>query len=67
MRNTLIFLSLLLFSCSDNLFNSNQTENNQLNRSSFVNDITLQSIFDASESRDGYSKSREYRELYLFI
>ena len=32
MRNILLFLLLLLFSCSDNLFNPNKTDNTSLNR-----------------------------------
>ena len=32
MRNILLFLLLLLFSCSDKLFNPNQTDNTSLNR-----------------------------------
>ena len=34
MRYLLLFLSLLLFSCSDNTLNPNETENNQIARSS---------------------------------
>ena len=48
MKKLLLFLSLFLFTCSDNIFNPPQTEDNQLYRSS-VEDITLQSVFDASE------------------
>ena len=56
MKKLLLFLSLFLFSCSDNLFNPTKPENNQLDRSSFINDITLQSVFDASESKNEYDK-----------
>ena len=55
MKKLLLFLSLFLFSCSDNIFNSTQTENNQLYRSS-VENITLQSVFDAAESKNEYDK-----------
>ena len=55
MKKLLLFLSLFLFSCSDNIFNSTQTENNQLYRSS-VENITLQSVFDVAESKNEYDK-----------
>ena len=37
MTKLLLFLSLFLFSCSDNTFNPTQTENNQIARSSDYN------------------------------
>ena len=61
MKNLLLFLSLLLFSCSDNVFNPTQEpEQGSLNRnttpSNSASVITLQSIFDASTSRGEYDK-----------
>ena len=59
MKKLLLFLSLFLFSCSDNIFNPIQTENNQLDRSfstSSASLVTLQSVFDASESKNEYDK-----------
>ena len=37
MKKLLLFLSLFLFSCSDDTFNPTQTENNQIARSSDYN------------------------------
>ena len=57
MKKLLLFLSLLLLTCSDNIFNQPQTEDSQsASRSSFIDDITLQSVFDASESKNEYDK-----------
>ena len=61
MKNLLLFLSLLLFSCSDNIFNPTQeSEQGSLNRTTTPNNsvsvVTLQSIFDASTSRGEYDK-----------
>ena len=59
MKKLLLFLSLFLLTCSDNIFNPTQTENNQLDRSfsTFTASlVTLQSVFDASESKNEYDK-----------
>ena len=59
MKKLLLFLSLFLLTCSDNIFNPIQTENNQLDRSfstSSASLVTLQSVFDASESKNEYDK-----------
>ena len=55
MKKLLLLLSLFLLTCSDNIFNPPQTEDNQVYRSS-IYDITLQSMFDASESKNEYDK-----------
>lgn len=58
MKNLLMFLLILLFSCSDNTLNPTQTENNNLTRFTLSTNstITLQSIFDTSTSRNEYNK-----------
>ena len=51
-----LLILLLLFGCNNNITNPSYTEDTQLARSSFVEDITLQSVFDAAGEGNGYDK-----------